>query len=155
MGRYYSVFCYSAFCRIFWLQQNIRFRQIVKIWVSVGLLYLRIDFPGRPCFIQLPPEDEEDAVSGGADGGHAASEAIVEITKQELDNVVKALSVRLEDLLTCSNLIGKEEEKSCARTMCAAHTIRVGEDTFEMYLRYRYMKGCIFCIFWILRYSYH
>ena len=27
--------------------------------------------------------------------------------------------------------------------------IRVGEDTFEMYLRYRYryMKGCIFCIF--------
>ena len=24
---------------------------------------------------------------------------------------------------------------------------RVGEDTFEMYLRYRYMKGCIFCIF--------
>ena len=21
---------------------------------------------------------------------------------------------------------------------------RVGEDTFEMYLRYRYMKGCIF-----------
>ena len=27
--------------------------------------------------------------------------------KQELDNVVKALSVRIEDLLTCSNLIGK------------------------------------------------
>ena len=26
---------------------------------------------------------------------------------QELDNVVKALSVRIEDLLTCSNLIGK------------------------------------------------
>ena len=27
--------------------------------------------------------------------------------------------------------------------------IRVGEDTFEMYLRYRYryMKGCISCIF--------
>ena len=24
---------------------------------------------------------------------------------------------------------------------------RVGEDTFEMYLRYRYMRGCIFCIF--------
>ena len=26
-------------------------------------------------------------------------------------------------------------------------TTRVGEDTFEMYLRYRYMNGCIFCIF--------
>ena len=24
---------------------------------------------------------------------------------------------------------------------------RVGEDTFEMYLRFRYMKGSIFCIF--------
>ena len=34
---------------------------------------------------------------------------------------------------------------------------RVGEDTFEMYLRYRYryMNGCIFCIFQILRYRYH
>ena len=29
---------------------------------------------------------------------------------------------------------------------------RVGEDTFEMYLRYRYMRGCIFQI---LRYRYH
>ena len=29
------------------------------------------------------------------------------LLKQELDNVVKALSVRIEDLLTCSNLIGK------------------------------------------------
>ena len=72
-------------------------------------------------------EDEDDSVSGGSDG-LAASEAIVEITKQvriylclsmakvwltslilnqELDNVVKTLSVRIEDLLTCSNLIGK------------------------------------------------
>ena len=33
--------------------------------------------------------------------------------------------------------------------------IRVWEDTFEMYLRYRYMRGCIFCIFQILRYRYH
>ena len=35
--------------------------------------------------------------------------------------------------------------------------IRVGEDTFEMYLRYRYRytRGCIFCIFQILRYRYH
>ena len=32
---------------------------------------------------------------------------------------------------------------------------RVGEDTFEMYLRYRYIRGCIFCIFQILRYRYH
>ena len=32
---------------------------------------------------------------------------------------------------------------------------RVGEDAFEIYLRYRYMKGCIFCIFLILRYRYH
>ena len=32
---------------------------------------------------------------------------------------------------------------------------RVGEDTFEMYLRYRYMRGCIFCIFRYLRYRYH
>ena len=24
---------------------------------------------------------------------------------------------------------------------------RVGEDTFELHLRYRHMKGCIFCIF--------
>ena len=24
---------------------------------------------------------------------------------------------------------------------------RVGEDTFEMYLKYRYMRGCIFCIY--------
>ena len=33
----------------------------------------------------------------------------------------------------------------------------VEEDTFEMYLRYgyRYMTGCIFCIFKILRYRYH
>ena len=31
---------------------------------------------------------------------------------------------------------------------------RVGEDTFEVYLRYRYMRGCIFCIFQILRYRY-
>ena len=34
-------------------------------------------------------------------------------------------------------------------------TTRVGEDTFEMYLRYRYARGCIFCIFQILRYRYH
>ena len=27
------------------------------------------------------------------------------------------------------------------------HFFRFGEDTFEMYLRYRYMRGCIFCIF--------
>ena len=35
---------------------------------------------------------------------------------------------------------------------------RVGEDTFEMYLRYRYryMRGCIFfCSFQILRHRYH
>ena len=34
---------------------------------------------------------------------------------------------------------------------------RVGEDTFEMYLRYRYRytRGSIFCIFQILRYRYH
>ena len=34
---------------------------------------------------------------------------------------------------------------------------RVGEDTFKMYLRYRYRytRGCIFCIFQILRYRYH
>ena len=34
---------------------------------------------------------------------------------------------------------------------------RVGEETFEMYLRYRYRytKGCIFCISQILRYRYH
>ena len=32
---------------------------------------------------------------------------------------------------------------------------RVGEDTFEMYLRYRYMRGCIFCIFRYFRYRYH
>ena len=30
---------------------------------------------------------------------------------------------------------------------------RVGEDTFEMYLRYT--RGCIFCIFQILRYRHH
>ena len=36
-------------------------------------------------------------------------------------------------------------------------SFRVGEDTFEMYLRYRnrYTRGCIFCIFQILRYRYH
>ena len=36
-------------------------------------------------------------------------------------------------------------------------TSRVGGDTFEMYLRYRYRyaRGCIFCIFQILRYRYH
>ena len=33
--------------------------------------------------------------------------------------------------------------------------IRVGEDTFEMYLRYRYTRGCIFCIFQMLIYRYH
>ena len=34
---------------------------------------------------------------------------------------------------------------------------RVGEDTFEMYLRYRYryMRGCIFCIFRYFGYRYH
>ena len=33
---------------------------------------------------------------------------------------------------------------------------RVGEDTFEMYLRYRYyMSGCIFFIFRYFRYRYH
>ena len=33
---------------------------------------------------------------------------------------------------------------------------RVGEDTFDMYLRYRYRftRGCIFCIFQILRYRF-
>ena len=35
------------------------------------------------------------------------------------------------------------------------YTCRVGEDTFEMYLRYRYTRGCIFCIFQILRHRYH
>jgi len=30
----------------------------------------------------------------------------------------------------------------------AAYVVfRVGEDTFEIYLRYRNMIGCIFCIF--------
>ena len=34
---------------------------------------------------------------------------------------------------------------------------RVGEDIFEMYLRYRYryMRGYIFCIFTYFRYRYH
>jgi len=37
------------------------------------------------------------------------------------------------------------------------HFRRVGEDTFEMYLRYRYryMRGCIFGIFRYFRYRYH
>jgi hypothetical protein len=48
-------------------------------------------------------EDEDDVGAGGdADGGGQ------EITKQELDNVVKTLSVRLEDLITCTSLIGEK-----------------------------------------------
>ena len=35
--RYYSEAYYSAIYRIFGMQQNIRFRQIAKIWVSVVL----------------------------------------------------------------------------------------------------------------------
>ena len=32
---------------------------------------------------------------------------------------------------------------------------RVGEDNFEIYLRYRYLRGCIFCSFRYFRYRYH
>ena len=37
----YSVFCYSAHCRIIGFQQNILFRQIATIWVSVVLYSVR------------------------------------------------------------------------------------------------------------------
>ena len=37
LGRYYSAAYYSEICRIFGTQQNNRFRQIAKIWVSVVL----------------------------------------------------------------------------------------------------------------------
>ena len=47
--------------------------------------------------------EDESELQAGFDGEMGA-----EITKQELANVVKALSARLEDLTTCSNLIGKQ-----------------------------------------------
>ena len=39
LGRYCSAAYYSAICRIFGIQQNIRFRQIANIWVSVVLYF--------------------------------------------------------------------------------------------------------------------
>ena len=50
----------------------------------------------------------------------------------------------------------RERASICRVSQCSRTTNRVGEETFEMYLRYRYryMKGCIFCIFQILRYIY-
>ena len=69
-----------------------------------------------------------------------------------LDNVldeVNAKDVRLswDTPFTCSDF------RVVVRYVCG----RGGEDTFEMYLRYRYRyaRGCIFCIFQILRYRYH
>ena len=68
----------------------------------------------------LPPggnsEDEDDLLAAGMGGGDGSGDGAggvggggfsKEITKQELDTVVKTLSVRLEDLVTCSSLIGK------------------------------------------------
>ena len=57
-------------------------------------------------------------------------------------------------------MVGKEKMQRTAKR-CADLVEqlpgRVGEDTFEMYrrYRYRYTRGCIFCIFQILRYRYH
>ena len=55
-----------------------------------------------------------DGNSGGgssedeSEQAHFHGEMQAEITKQELSNVVKTLSAKLEDLTTCSNLIGKK-----------------------------------------------
>ena len=102
-------------------------------------LLLRISFPGRPIYIQFVPESFPGGTGpacGALPGGAADSRTtLLPSTLALKESANWELELRMSQLW---------------------HG-RVGEDTFEIYLRYRYryMWGCIFCIFRYFRYRYH